>query len=152
MKRPLASRTAGKPSTVSGEADVGARAPVASLRMAMAPPVVYTNGCCNWASAELAKTNNTVKSRQIRSATELGGTHGDKPRAEGPDRHLCFLVANRRRVEGPPYEVFGITSTIYYQLVKMVLRSSADIHVVGVDSHKQQAYTDCVQDVLVICT
>jgi hypothetical protein len=49
--------------------------------MAMAPPVVYTNGCCNWASAELAKTNNTVKRRQIRSAIELEGTNRDRPRA-----------------------------------------------------------------------
>jgi hypothetical protein len=31
----------------------------------------------NWASAELAKTNNTVKRRQIRSAIELEGTYGD---------------------------------------------------------------------------
>ena len=30
-------------------------------------------------------------------------------RAEVPGRHLCFLVANRRRVEGPPHEVFVIT-------------------------------------------
>lgn len=47
----------------------------------MAPPVVYTNGCCNWASAELAKTSSTAKKRQIRSAIELGETHGDRPRA-----------------------------------------------------------------------
>src|ERR1700676_5315838 len=80
-KRPLASRTAGKPSTASGEADVGARAPVASLRMAMAPPGVYTKGCCNWASAELAKKNNTVKSRQSRPAIKPRETHGDRPRA-----------------------------------------------------------------------
>jgi hypothetical protein len=72
-------------------------------------------------------------------------------------RHLCFLVANRRRAEGPPYEVFVITSMIYYQLVKIIRESaaastSADIHFLSMDSHTLQAYTRCVQDVLVICT
>lgn len=54
---------------------------MASLRMAIAPPVVYTNGCCNRASAELAKTNNTVKRRQIQPADKFGETHRDRPRA-----------------------------------------------------------------------
>ena len=39
---------------------------------------------------------------------------------EGPDRHLCFLVANRRRVEQPPYELFLVTSIICYQLLKEI--------------------------------
>lgn len=75
------------------------------VTMAMAPPVVRV--CGTHEDEQHGQEETDPGADRTLGDTRRQTTSG--VRAEGLDRHLSFLVANRRRVEGSPYEVFVIT-------------------------------------------
>ena len=79
-----------------------ASAPVTSLRVAMAPPVVYTKGCCSCALVVAAKANKAVKrKRKWVPALHRGATRRDGHPPPGGDMDWkaigAFLTALARQ-------------------------------------------------------